>query len=55
MGLCIYCLNTLAGAYLFLVAGANVEHRHGAVGGAVSRHELLRAHVWGVHGWRGRR
>lgn len=32
--------------YLLLVAGTNVEHGHGAVGGTVSRHELLGAHVW---------
>lgn len=51
-GLCSCdCPPTLVGAYLFLMAGADVEHSHGAVGGAVSRHELLGAHVWGVEGW----
>lgn len=44
-----------AGIYLFLMAGADVEHGHGAVGGAVSRHKLLGTHVWGVEGWGGGR
>ena len=53
MGSCP-CMNTPEGAYLFLMAGADVEHGHGAVGRAVSRHELLGAHVWGVEGRGGR-
>lgn len=53
MGSCP-CMNTPEGAYLFLMAGADVEHGHGAVGCAISRHELLGAHVWGVEGWGGR-
>lgn len=51
----IMALPTLLGVYLCLMAGADVEHGHGAVWGAVSRHELLGAHVWGVKGWGGRR
>lgn len=41
--------------HLVLVAGADVEHGHGAVGGAVARHELLCADVRGVQGRRGGR
>lgn len=54
MGLCsLHSLpSTLAVAYLLLVARADVEHGHGAVGGAVARHELLLTHVWGVERWR---
>lgn len=37
------------------MAGVDVEHGHGAVGGAVTRHQLLRAHVRGVQGLGGRR
>ena len=41
-------------AYIVLVAGTDVEHGHGAVGGAAPGHELLGAHAWGVQGWRRR-
>lgn len=36
--------------HLVFVTGADVEHGHGAVGGAVARHELLCAHAWRVEG-----
>lgn len=47
VGLCP-CLKALSYTDLFFMAGVDVEHGHWAVGGAVTRHELLSAHVWGV-------
>lgn len=55
MDLCLcHTVPTPAGIYLCLVVGADVEHGHGAVGGAVARYELFCADVWGADGWGGR-